>query len=388
MKNITIFKKYFENQIYSKLRSHLNTMPIGFPRTITGVEIKLLKDLFTPENADIARYMDWHFHTASQIFDDLPSRLKSKYIDPHILTVCLNDMARAGAILRRTEAASYALVPFIVGMYEFQINTITADFYDKKVMPYLKGGFALEYLATSLPQTRIIPVKESIPIEHLCAQWDDLDRIIDDTKGDIALIGCICRKVADLKSLPCKATDRREICMVFNDYADSILREGWGRKITKDEAHASALQSRKEGLILQPSNEKDPQVVCACCGCCCGLLGLFTFFPRPADFLHSNYEVKIKDGCRGCNLCVQFCQMQAITVTDKKPFIDTARCAGCGICASKCSFGALQMKQKARISEPPQNTEELLTILGQKKPGIFKKITVGVRAVFGIPQKR
>ena len=381
-------RTYAEKRIYRRLRAHLNSLPIGFPRTVIGVELKLLKDLFSPQDAAIALYMDWHFHTAPELYARLPESLKRTYPDIALFTARLDAMAAGGSILRRTGTASYALVPFIVGMYEFQIDTITADFYDKKVIPYLEHGFALEYLATSLPQTRIIPVKESIPVEHLCAQWDDLDRLIDETKGDIALMPCICRKVADLKENPCKATDRREVCMVFNDYADTVIREGWGRKITKDEARDAAHQSRKEGLILQPSNEKDPQVVCACCCCCCGLLGLYTFFPRPADFIHSNYELEIKEGCRKCGLCEKFCQMKAITVADRKPFVNTARCAGCGVCASKCPAGVLAMKKKARTSEPPQNTEELLELLSRKKPGMLRKLSIGAKAVLGIPQIR
>jgi len=38
--------------IYTQLRQHLDTMPVGFPATKTGVELKLLKRFFTPKEAD------------------------------------------------------------------------------------------------------------------------------------------------------------------------------------------------------------------------------------------------------------------------------------------------------------------------------------------------
>ena len=39
--------------VYSKLREFMDTLPSGFPETPTGVEIKILKKLFTPEQADL-----------------------------------------------------------------------------------------------------------------------------------------------------------------------------------------------------------------------------------------------------------------------------------------------------------------------------------------------
>lgn len=40
-----------EDNIYRKLQHQLDTLPIGFPATNSGVEIRLLKFLFTPEEA-------------------------------------------------------------------------------------------------------------------------------------------------------------------------------------------------------------------------------------------------------------------------------------------------------------------------------------------------
>lgn len=373
--------------IYRKLRRHLDRMPVGYPKTLSGVELDILKKLFTPETAEVALHMTWKFQSAAQIFAALPEELSARIGSEDTLRAMLDAMAGGKAILRRTKESTYALVPFVVGMYELQVNSITAEFYDRSVLPYFKAGFGLEYVSSTLPQNRVIPVNESIAVENRVADWDFLDSIITNTKGEIAVIECICRKVTDLKSQPCRATERRELCMVFNDYADTVIREGWGRKISKEEAFAIALENRKDGLILQPSNEKDPQVVCACCGCCCGLLGLYTFFKRPADFISSNYEVRVGEGCRGCGLCEKFCQMKAITVTDKKPVVDTARCAGCGVCAFKCPAGTLSLVKKAETSEPPMNTEELFERIAKRKAGVFRKISVGLKGILGIPQR-
>ena len=41
------------DEIYHKLARVLDTLPNGFPTTESGVEIKLLKRIFSPELADL-----------------------------------------------------------------------------------------------------------------------------------------------------------------------------------------------------------------------------------------------------------------------------------------------------------------------------------------------
>jgi electron transport complex protein RnfB len=39
-------------QMYVKLQKHLDNQAVGFPATRSGVEIKILKHIFSPEEAD------------------------------------------------------------------------------------------------------------------------------------------------------------------------------------------------------------------------------------------------------------------------------------------------------------------------------------------------
>ena len=43
--------------VYQELREHLDSLPGGFPPTESGVEIRILKRLFSPEEAELARYL-------------------------------------------------------------------------------------------------------------------------------------------------------------------------------------------------------------------------------------------------------------------------------------------------------------------------------------------
>ena len=43
------------DEIYRRLAQVLDTLPNGFPATESGVEIRLLKRVFTPEQAEVRR---------------------------------------------------------------------------------------------------------------------------------------------------------------------------------------------------------------------------------------------------------------------------------------------------------------------------------------------
>ena len=55
------------DDIYHKVAGVLDTLPNGFPATENGVEIKLLKKVFTPEQAALFCEMRLTFETAEEV---------------------------------------------------------------------------------------------------------------------------------------------------------------------------------------------------------------------------------------------------------------------------------------------------------------------------------
>ena len=45
------------DQIYQQLASHLDKLPGGFPSTDSGVELEILRKLFSPDDAGIAVHL-------------------------------------------------------------------------------------------------------------------------------------------------------------------------------------------------------------------------------------------------------------------------------------------------------------------------------------------
>lgn len=63
-----------DNQVYFKLRKRLDQLPIGYPKTESGVEIRILKHLFTPQEAAIAIDLSYLPETADTIYMRIKKR--------------------------------------------------------------------------------------------------------------------------------------------------------------------------------------------------------------------------------------------------------------------------------------------------------------------------
>ena len=123
-----------ETDAYRRLQKHLDKMPVGFPATKSGVEINLLKGIFTPEEASIATHLDYKHKTVDQIFETAQVEVGSK----EELTRVLDDIVSKGGITRRRvdDQLQYAVMPFILwGMYEHQLKRLDPAFLNGSVLP-------------------------------------------------------------------------------------------------------------------------------------------------------------------------------------------------------------------------------------------------------------
>jgi len=356
-----------ENDAYRKLQEHLDKMPVGYPATKSGVEINLLKAVFTPEQARIATHLDYKHKTVDQIFKTAKEEVGSK----EKLKRILDEIVSKGGISRRERNGKdqYAVAPLVLwGMFEYQLKNLTPEFLSN-FGQYMQGEFGNELASTKVPKIRVIPIEESVEVEHRVATYDELRHIIKQAGDHICIQECICRKVHDLMGKPCQVTDRREVCMSFGDLADLYAKEGWGRGISQEEAFKIARMNEEEGLVLQPGNEQEPAFMCACCGDCCGVLGPMKSFPRPADIVASNYYAQVNtELCRGHGTCVKRCPMGAVKVEDKLSSVDLARCIGCGLCVPTCPENAISLVKKTKETVPPETEENLYdAIMADKK---------------------
>lgn len=351
--------------VYRKLRRHLDQFPIGYPSTDSGVEIRLLKHFFTPEEAEIAMRLT----ILPQTLEQIHKSLEKTGISIDKLEQVLAQMAKKGSIyfVKGRGNNYYLNAQLAIGMYEHQVNRLTTGFV-ADMHQYFDESFGKELTRPGSSQMRIIPIEKSITPEYKVETFENLKQIIEDFNGPISVANCICRQGNDLLGQPCKQTHLRESCLQFGSAARMYVEEGRGRFITKEETLEILKKAQGDGLVLEMMNTLKPTAICTCCRDCCGYLTNVNKLARPAEFLPSNYYAKVDaELCSGCETCVNICPMDARTVKDNVSEVDLERCIGCGVCVPACTAGATRLVKKAKITSPPADaTAMYMQIMNNK----------------------
>jgi len=338
-------------EVYQKLADHLDRLPEGYPRTETGIELRILRRLFTPEEAALAQLLTLNPEPPAAVAD-------RNGLDPVDTSRRLEEMSRKGLIfrIRKREDVLYMAAPFIVGIWEFHVNDLDPGLIKdvNEFVPYFfKQGTQLKN-----PQLRTIPVGRALPSAQTILANEEARRIVAD-QDKIVVAPCICRREHKMIGAGC---DRpMETCLVFGPGAQYYEENGLGRRIEQQEALDILDEAEKAALVLQPSNTQKVSNICTCCGCCCQILINLKKLPQPADHAASNYFAAVDtELCVGCGTCVDRCQMEAVKVDGECASVLLTRCIGCGLCVTTCPEEAIRLNEKpeAQKSIPPQNRME------------------------------
>jgi electron transport complex protein RnfB len=347
-----------EGDIYRRLQKHLDALPIPYPATESGVELRILRRLFTEEEAEVALALSAVPEPAEKIQRRLPDRTADE------LERILDRMVEKGAIfggkvLSHAGKKRYSRAPLAVGMYEAQVDRLTKEM-QQDFDQYSREAFAAALLDVKTKQMRTIPVNARFVPDRLVGRYDDARGLVAEGPGPWATRNCVCRQGKDALGEPCRQTASRRVCLMIGPAAKASLAGGEGQALTREETLALLDQAERDGMVLQPSNARDPVFICFCCGCCCGMLKAAKQFPRPAEYLQTNYHAAVDpDLCSECGTCHERCPMEALHAGNGATIVDLDRCIGCGACVPTCPSEAVKLRAKVRETVPPRDLKAL-----------------------------
>ncbi len=347
--------------VFQKLREQLDQYAFGYPETKSGVEIEILKLMFTEDEAVMFTQLTAELETPLAIAKRIGKKVEE-------VASRLEDMAGKGLLFRRRtgETVEYSANPFLHGLYEFQITRLGKKLV-KLTGQYINEVYKHNMAQGMRPFIRTIPIGESVPSENYVTPYEDAKKILQEADL-IVVTNCACRQGKSLFEMDCGKP--LEVCFMFGPMGQYYIDNGLGRKIDLDEALRILETANKAGLITQAATSKKPFDLCNCCVDCCGFLRAVSKTENPAELVFSNYHIVVeRDKCTGCGVCEKRCGIAAVTKNpgDGKADLNPRRCIGCGVCVNTCPTKARHLKPKAgKPIIPYENTPEQ-----------FKQILIG-----------
>ncbi len=325
-------------EAYKRLAARLDALPNGFPPTENGAELRLLAKLFSPEEADLAAQLRLTLETPEQI----AARLGQ---DVQVIQPLLKQMARQGLIRagRSESGLGYGLLPFVVGIYEYQIGRMDAEL-AQLFEDYYRQTFG-QALSIQPAFHRVIPVGESVRQGIEVQPFESASEILMSAQA-WGVLDCICRVQKSLIGDPCEHPV--DTCLAMSERPGAFDHSPVVRALTQEKAMETLQRAAEAGLVHSVSNnQKGTWYICNCCTCSCGILrgmaelGIANVVARSAFVNQVDAEL-----CLGCEDCLQACQFGALALEADLMQVDQVRCVGCGVCVPTCPENALSLVRR------------------------------------------
>ena len=338
-------------KIYTSLAKVLDTLPNGFPATDSGVEIKLLKRIFRPQDAELFCDLRLNFETAQQISERTGRPLEG--LEEH-----LSEMKDRGQVfgIDLGGIKMFKMVPWAFGIYEFQLPHMDREL--AEMCEEFGEVYGKQFFSKKPQLMQVIPIEKEIPNKQQSLAYEQVSNIIENSQS-FAVFDCVCKKEKHVLGDGCDKP--LEICTGYAPIPGVFDDSDHARAITKTEAYAVLNKAEEAGLVHLTWNvESGHFFICNCCGCCCGVLrSINEMGINASEVINSYYFAQIDpDECTVCGICRdERCQVNAIEEGDDAYEIIPEKCIGCGLCVTTCPSEAISLirKQPEDITLPPEN---------------------------------
>ena len=358
---------------YSQLIDRLNKFPQGAPQSENLY--KILSILFSEKEAELVARIPIKPFTATRAAEiwKLPLHAAQKILDDLAARAILVDILQNGE-------SEYCLPPPMAGFFEFSMMRVRSDI-DQKMLAELfylylnvEEDFIRELFTPGETRLGRTFVNESVLSAENALHVLDFERASEVIKS-AAHIGigiCYCRhKMAHLEK-SCDAP--KDICMTFNNTADSLIRHGHAHRVDQVQGMELLQQAYENNLVQFGENVRERvNFICNCCGCCCEAMIAARRFAIMNPVHTSNFLPEVDaESCTGCGKCVNVCPVEAMTLVScndpqrpkrKKAVLNDELCLGCAVCARVCNNHNISLKSRTqRVITPVDGTHRAVVM--------------------------
>lgn len=370
-----------DDAVYRSLGRKIDNLTVRVPWNETFRSI--LKELYTPEEAEVAVGMPYTLSTLDRI-----ARVTG--IGQTRLQGLLDQLSNKGLVLdlcNPNDGQLYFMPsPLLIGLFEFTMmrqgnmdsKRQCAKLFQEYFTTFYPANFSRNEQVSIL---RVIPVEETIrPDEYIeFMDYEKASSLIENShRFAIGLCSCRNEKFHNGEK-ECDAP--LDNCSALGIGADYLIRHNLGREVSKSEMLENFSRSKELGLVFCADNTKrNPMVICHCCKCCCNYLAGANRYGFPNSAVTSNFISVIDDTrCTGCGKCVEICPVNAASLVSandprkkkkKKAKVDEGLCVGCGVCVRKCSSVAMGMINRGSRVIHPETTFERIILLSLERGNV------------------
>ena len=358
---------------YSHLVERINKFPQGAP--VSDYLYKILSILFSEQEASLVAQIPIKPFTTSKAAKiwKMPPAEAQKILDDLASRALLVDIHQNGE-------SEYCLPPPMAGFFEFSLMRVRSDI-DQKMLAKLyyqylnvEEDFIRDLFTQGKTQLGRTFVNEPALSEENTLHVLDYERASEviNTATHMAVGMCYCRHKMMHMDRACDAP--MDICMTFNNTADSLIRHGHARRVDQVEG-IELLQMAYENNLVQFGENVRNRVnfICNCCGCCCEAMIAARRFAVMNPVHTSNFLPVIEEkNCTGCGKCVNACPVEAMSLVScndphrpkrKKAVFDTQLCLGCAVCVRVCTNQNISLESREkRVITPVDGTHRAVVM--------------------------